>query len=67
MLDIVMPDLNGIEVLKIIRKDYKQIDLPIIMVTAKDDDEDIITSLELGANDYFTKPINIKKAKSKMR
>ena len=59
LLDIVMPGINGIELLKIIRQKYSMIKLPIIMVTAKDEVDDIIECLELGANDYIGKPINL--------
>ena len=56
LLDIMMPVLDGIEVCKQVRK---MSDLPIIMVTAKDDDDDRIAGLEIGADDYITKPYNI--------
>lgn len=55
LLDIMMPVLDGIEVCKQVRK---MSDLPIIMVTAKDDDDDRIAGLEIGADDYITKPFN---------
>ena len=58
VLDIVMPDLNGIEVLKQIRAQFAEIELPVIMVTVKHDIEDVVQALELGANDYVTKPID---------
>ena len=53
LLDIMMPVLDGIEVCKQVRK---MTDLPIIMVTAKDEDDDRIAGLEIGADDYITKP-----------
>lgn len=55
LLDIMMPVLDGIEVCKQVRK---MSDIPIIMVTAKDEDDDRITGLEIGADDYITKPFN---------
>jgi serine/threonine protein kinase/CheY-like chemotaxis protein len=58
LLDIMMPGLNGIEVLKILRQKYSTAELPIIMATAKDRSEDVVEALELGANDYVTKPID---------
>jgi serine/threonine protein kinase/CheY-like chemotaxis protein len=58
LLDIMMPGLNGIEVLKILRQKYTTAELPIIMATAKDRSEDVVEALELGANDYVTKPID---------
>lgn len=56
ILDVMMPKLNGFEVLKTIRQ--KKILTPVLMLTAKDSDEDIIEGLDLGANDYLTKPFS---------
>ncbi|EAT12762.1 response regulator [Bermanella marisrubri] len=56
VLDVMMPELNGIEVLKQLRQ--KDIQLPILMLTAKGDDLDRILGLELGADDYLAKPCN---------
>lgn len=55
LLDIMMPVLDGITACEEIRRRY---DLPIIMLTAKDEDEDRILGLEKGADDYITKPFN---------
>lgn len=55
VLDIMMPEKDGFEVLRYIRSKSK---LPAIMVTAKDQDYDKILGLELGADDYITKPYN---------
>lgn len=51
----MMPVLDGLEVCKQVRK---MSDIPIIMLTAKDDDDDRILGLEIGADDYITKPFN---------
>ena len=64
LLDIMMPVLDGIEVCKQVRK---MSDLPIIMVTAKDDDDDRIAGLEIGADDYITKPFVISVVLSRVR
>jgi two-component system sensor histidine kinase/response regulator len=58
LLDVMMPGLNGFEVLQIIRQKQSIAELPIIMATARDENEDIIAGFKLGANDYVTKPIN---------
>lgn len=61
ILDIMMPHLDGYEVYKKIREreDFK--DVPIIFLTAKSEETDVIKGLELGANDYIQKPISPKK------
>lgn len=59
-LDLMMPGINGIDVLKEIRRTYSQTDLPVIMVTARTEEETTVEALDAGANDYLTKPISIK-------
>jgi len=58
LLDIEMPEITGLDALKTLRQYYSPIQLPIIMVTARNQSEDVIVALELGANDYLTKPID---------
>ena len=58
LLDIEMPQISGLDALKALREHYSQAELPIIMVTAKNQSDDIVTALDLGANDYLTKPID---------
>src|SRR5438105_10738808 len=55
ILDLMLPDLDGIEVCRRIRKSS---DIPILMLTARDEDVDKIIGLEVGADDYLTKPFN---------
>jgi PleD family two-component response regulator len=58
LLDIVMPDIDGIEACARIRSDQRYEDVPIIMVTALDDMDNLANAFIAGANDYITKPIN---------
>src|SRR5205809_3036907 len=55
VLDLMLPDLDGIEVCRRIRKSSE---VPILMLTARDEDVDKIIGLEVGADDYLTKPFN---------
>jgi diguanylate cyclase (GGDEF)-like protein len=58
LLDIVMPGIDGIEVLKRIRATHSPESLPVIMVTARASTEDVVQALQFGANDYLTKPVD---------
>jgi len=58
ILDIMLPGLNGYEVCRAIRD--RRMEMPIIMLTAKGQEEDIVRGLELGADDYVTKPFSIR-------
>ena len=59
LLDVMMAGLNGLEVLAKLRESNAAIDLPIIMVTGRWESEEIVKALELGANDYVTKPLDV--------
>ncbi len=58
LLDIMMPGMTGLDVLRRIRETWSPAVLPVIMVTAKTDSEDYVEALGLGANDYVTKPVD---------
>lgn len=58
LLDISMPDINGIDVLAELKRDEKTKDIPVIMVTCKQDQFDRRKTLELGAYEYVTKPVD---------
>ena len=58
ILDIMLPKINGYEVCRLIRE--QQLEMPIIMLTAKGQESDIVLGLNLGADDYVTKPFSIK-------
>jgi len=57
-LDLMLPGIDGLEVTKILKSDSKMLHIPIIMLTAKGEEADIVTGLELGADDYITKPFS---------
>jgi len=58
ILDIVMPDIDGLEVLRRIREGYTETELPVLMATVKHCSYDVVDALHKGANDYVTKPID---------
>lgn len=58
LLDLMLPGMDGFEVCKSIKNNSKTSHIPIVMLTAKGEDADIVTGLELGADDYITKPFS---------
>ncbi len=67
VLDLMIPGIHGLEVCKLIRRDAATQNLPIIMLTAKSDQVDKILGLELGADDYVTKPFNVRELIARIR
>jgi len=65
ILDLMLPKMDGLEVCKYLRR--QQIDTPILMLTARDDEKDKILGLELGADDYLTKPFSPKEVIARIR
>ena len=65
LLDIMLPKINGYEVCRLIRKE--SLDMPIIMLTAKGEEADIVLGLNLGADDYVTKPFGIRELKARVQ
>ena len=58
ILDLMLPGIDGLEVLKRLKKNLKTINIPTILLTAKGEESDIVAGLELGADDYITKPFS---------
>lgn len=58
LLDLMLPGIDGLEVAKTLKGDIRTSKIPIIMLTAKGEEADIVTGLELGADDYITKPFS---------
>lgn len=66
LLDLMMPGLNGYEVCQKLRQKYSQIELPIILVTAKNHLEDLTLGFQTGANDYLAKPFHNEELRSRV-
>ncbi len=67
ILDLMLPDADGIEICKFIRKDVRLSALPVIMLTARVDEVDRVLGLEIGADDYITKPFSPKELVSRVK
>ena len=64
ILDVMMPDMNGFQVLQKIREKNN---VPVLMLTAKSDEEDKVSGLRLGADDYLTKPFHLEELEARIR
>ena len=58
LLDLMLPEIDGLEVCKLVKKDPKTSSIPVVMLTAKGTEADIVAGLEMGADDYITKPFS---------
>lgn len=58
VLDLMLPDINGLEIIRRLKQNQATADIPIVMLTAKGEDVDIVIGLELNAEDYITKPFS---------
>lgn len=67
MLDIMLPDTDGITILKYLKNNVKTCDVPVIMLTAKNSEIDIVKALDLGAEDYITKPFGVLEMASRVK
>ena len=65
ILDLMLPDQDGFEVLRHLRRGGN--DVPVIILTARDDDVDVVVGLELGADDYIAKPFNPRELVARVR
>src|SRR5579862_6275516 len=64
LLDLMMPGMDGLEVCRIMRQ---QSDMPILILTAKDDEFDKVLGLEVGADDYITKPFSVRELLARIK
>lgn len=67
LLDVMLPGEDGLSVLKRLRSDYDTKELPVILVTAKDSEIDTVRGLDLGADDYITKPFGVMELMSRIK
>lgn len=67
LLDLMLPGMGGLEVCKTLKSNPKTLNIPIIMLTARSEESDIIVGLELGAEDYITKPFSPKVLLARIR
>src|SRR5438094_10279279 len=67
LLDLMMPGMSGLEVCKQLRSDTRTSRVPIIMLTAKAGETDKVIGLELGADDYITKPFSVRELLARVR
>ena len=67
LLDLMLPGMDGLDVCKEIRKDSSMSNMPIIMITAKGEEIDKIIGLELGADDYITKPFSVRELLARIK
>ncbi len=58
VLDLLLPSIDGLEICRLLKNDPKTKHIPVIMLTAKSEESDMVTGLELGADDYMTKPFS---------
>jgi len=67
LLDLMLPGIDGLDVCRFLKREVSTRDVPIIMVTAKGEETDIVSGLELGADDYLTKPFSPKVLLARVR
>ncbi|MDX2161932.1 MAG: response regulator [bacterium] len=67
LLDVMLPGMSGFDVLREVREQPGYVDLPIIMISARSQEADIVHALRIGANDYIPKPFSIEVARARVR
>jgi two-component system phosphate regulon response regulator PhoB len=67
LLDLMLPKMDGLEVCRMLKKNPQTARIPVIMLTAKGEESDVIAGLELGADDYITKPFSLKLVLARVR
>jgi two-component system phosphate regulon response regulator PhoB len=67
LLDLMLPGMNGLEICRVIKENAQTKHIPIVMLTAKGEEADIVAGLEIGAEDYITKPFSPRVLLARMR
>ncbi|MBP1636648.1 MAG: arlR [Acidobacteria bacterium] len=67
VLDLMLPGIDGVAVCRAVRRDSRNSDVPILMLTARDEESDKVLGLESGADDYLTKPFGVRELVARMR
>lgn len=67
ILDVMMPNVGGMKVLETIRERFQAAEMPVILLTAMGEKKDVVRGLELGANDYVTKPVDVTELAARVR
>jgi two-component system alkaline phosphatase synthesis response regulator PhoP len=67
LLDLMLPGMDGLEVCKALKRDHRTEHIPVVMITVKGEETDVVTGLELGADDYLTKPFSPKVVIARIR
>ena len=67
LLDLMLPDIDGLEICKLLRRKEAWASIPVIMITAKGEESDRVLGLELGADDYVTKPFSTKELVARVK
>ncbi len=67
LLDIMMPDMDGFEILEELKKHPEYENIPVIMISARNQKDDVLKALKMGANDFIVKPFDIEKVEDKIQ
>jgi DNA-binding response OmpR family regulator len=67
LLDLMLPEMNGLQVCRELRQNYKTQTVPVLMLTAKSEEADVVLGLELGADDYVTKPFSTRQLLARVK
>jgi DNA-binding response OmpR family regulator len=67
LLDLGLPGIQGLDVCRLLKQDAKTLSIPIVMLTARGEESDVVVGLEIGADDYITKPFNVRELVARVK